>query len=181
MANTDLDSTTTARHPVPDRWGRADLEIVRLPPDAFAGLSPNAVADLNRAGCTIPQPWQTVEPANVVYGRFTDSDRMDVAVLCSVEGVSSVRVYRGGSTADVAVVNPVPDRYYLQEVGGGEIGFSRDIRSVDPEYIRNQYAVYGGPEPPLMDHDGINDAFVEKASVVWYWHEGEWIQLTGSD
>ena len=181
LANGDRGSTTTAPHQVSDAWDRADLEIVRLPPDVFASLSPNVVADLNQVGCTIPQPWQTVEPTNIVYGRFTDPGRMDVAVLCSVDGVSSIRVYRGGSTTDVAVVNPMPDRSYLQDVGDGEIGFSRAIHVADPEYIRDHHAAYAGPEPPPLDHDGVNDALLEKASVVWYWHDREWLQLTGAD
>ena len=105
---------------------------------------------------------------------------MDVAVLCSVQGVSSVRVYRGGSTTDVAVVNPMPDRSYLQSVGGSE-GFSRGIGVAEPEYIRDHHAAYGGPQPPPLEHDGIDDVFLEKASVVWYWHNGEWLQLTGAD
>lgn len=179
LANGDRGSTTTAPHQVMDRWDRADLEIVRLPPNAFASLSPNVVADLNQAGCTIPQPWQTVELTNVVHGRFTDRGRTDVAVLCSVDGVSSIRVYRGGSTIDVAMVSPVPDRHYLMDVGGGETGFTREITVADPEYIRDHHEFYGGPEPPPLDHDGVDDGFFEAASVVWYWHDGEWLQLTG--
>jgi hypothetical protein len=30
-------------------------------------------------------------------------------------------------------------------------------------------------------NDGIEDAFMEKASVVWYWHEGKWLQLAGAN
>ena len=181
QANGQPGSATTASQQVTNRWERAELEIERLPPDAFASLSPNVVADLNRVGCTIPQPWQTVEPTNVVYGRFTDPGRMDVAVLCSVEGVSSVRVYRGGSTTDVAMVTSEPDRRYLMDVGGGETGFTREIGVADPAYIRDHHAAYGGPQPPPLDHDGIDDGFFEAASVVWYWHDDEWLQLTGAD
>ena len=181
LANDHRGSTTTAPLQVSDAWDRADLEIVRLPPDAFASLAPSVLADLNQAGCTIPQPWQTVEPTNVVYGRFTDPGRLDVAVLCSVEGVSSIRVYRDGSTTDVAAVRPAPDRRYLMDVGGGEIGFTRENGVADPKFIRDHHAVYGGPKPPPLDHDGVDDGFFEAASVVWYWHDGEWLQLTGAD
>ena len=31
------------------------------------------------------------------------------------------------------------------------------------------------------DHDGIDDAFLEKASVTWYWDNGRWMQLQGAD
>ena len=181
LANGDRDTTTPAPLLVTDRWDRARHEIVMLPPDAFASLSPRVVADLNQAGCTIPQTWQTTVPTNVVHGRFTDPRQTDVAVLCSVEGVSSIRVYRSGTTTDVAVVSPAPDRSHLMDVGGGEIGFTREIGVADPESIRFHNAVYGGPQSPPLDHDGVDDGFLEAASVVWYWHDGEWLQLTGAD
>jgi hypothetical protein len=37
------------------------------------------------------------------------------------------------------------------------------------------------PRMLQVTHTGINDAFVEKASVVWYWHTGKWLQLTASN
>ena len=56
----------------------------------------------------------------------------------------------------------------------------------DP-YLRHLYAVpsKGGamklltPEP--LDHDGINDAFLEKASAIHYLHRGKWTLLRGMD
>ncbi|MCE2392642.1 MAG: hypothetical protein J4G09_14385 [Proteobacteria bacterium] len=180
MASDDRGKPTAATRQAPDRWDRADFETVRLSPNVFPDISPDVVVDLNGRGCTIPQVWYHVEPANVVHGRFTDPGRMDLAVLCSVERVSSILVYRGSSTGDVAVLNPVPDRNYLQDVGG-HIGFSRAIHAVDPEFIRYHHAALGGPEPPPLDHDGVNDAFVGKASRVWYWHDGKWLRLQGAD
>jgi hypothetical protein len=29
--------------------------------------------------------------------------------------------------------------------------------------------------------DGINNIFVEKGSLVWYWDGGRWLKLTGAD
>jgi hypothetical protein len=43
------------------------------------------------------------------------------------------------------------------------------------------YRAYGGPKPPPIDHQGIDDAFLEKASVTFYFHKGNWLQLTGAD
>ena len=43
------------------------------------------------------------------------------------------------------------------------------------------YRAYGGPEPPPIDHHGIDDAFLEKASVTWQdFHQGKWLQLQGA-
>ncbi len=30
----------------------------------------------------------------------------------------------------------------------------------------------------MIDHDGINDAFVEKASTIKYWYDGKWLDVT---
>jgi len=43
------------------------------------------------------------------------------------------------------------------------------------------HELYGGPKPPPLHHDGINDMFVGKASVVWYRYQGRWLQRTGAD
>jgi hypothetical protein len=51
----------------------------------------------------------------------------------------------------------------------------------DQEYIRVHYEAFGSLKPPPLDHEGINDAFIEKGSHVWYWYDGQWMQLAGSD
>ena len=75
-------------------------------------------------------------------------------------------------------VAPSPDRSFLQEVGGGRIGFSRSLAGLTADeigkYLRNEC----GSAPR---HDGIRDAFVEKASTVWYWCGGKWLALPGAD
>jgi len=38
-----------------------------------------------------------------------------------------------------------------------------------------------GTQTAHIDHQGANDGFVEKASVVHYFHAGKWLQLTGAD
>lgn len=106
----------------------------------------------------------------------------DIAVLCSQERASSILVYRGGSTAAVAELARRPDADFLQVVtSGGVIGYSRALGVADPTEIQAHYTRYGGPKPPPLDHDGIHDIFVEKASVFWYWFDGHWLQLQGAD
>ena len=161
-------------------WDRADIETVRLAPDVFRSLSADVVADLTRRRCVIPQPWLATEPANVVHGRFTVPDRTDAAVLCSKDRVSSILVYRGNSTDHVDELAPIADRGYLQDVGRGRIGFSRAIGVADAERVR-----HGVRRTTARTHetdvDGIEDFFLEKASSIWYWHDGTWLQLAGSD
>jgi hypothetical protein len=44
----------------------------------------------------------------------------------------------------------------------------------------SHYRTYGDPEPPPIDHQGIDDAFLAKASVTYY-HEGKWLRLQEAD
>jgi hypothetical protein len=43
------------------------------------------------------------------------------------------------------------------------------------------YDAYGGTKPPPIDHQGIDDAFLEEASVTWYFYGGRWLKLSGAD
>jgi hypothetical protein len=47
------------------------------------------------------------------------------------------------------------------------IGFSRAFGVVGKDFVMQHYALYGGPKPPPIDHDGIDNAFTEKGSSVY--------------
>jgi hypothetical protein len=82
----------------------------------------------------------------------------------------------------VAEVAPAKDEAFQQDVDGrGTLGYSRAIDAVGKDYILKHYEAYGGPKPPPITHHGINDAFVEKASVVRYFYRGKWLELQGAD
>ena len=171
--------------PALDEWERADEETVRLPPEAFDDLPAAVQEELAARGCTIPQASHMgLEKSNVVRGNFTQSGQTDIAVLCSRERVSSILVFRGGSELDVAELASAPDSDYLQGAGDGEIAFSRALGVASPEYIRMCYEAlkaHGVPEPPPLDHEGIDNIFVGKASSIWYWYEETWLVLAGAD
>ena len=57
----------------------------------------------------------------------------------------------------------------------------RGIDAVGRDFIMRHYEAYGGPKPPPIDHQGVEDVFIEKASVVWYFYQGQWLKLTGAD
>lgn len=159
----------------------AERQIVRLPPVAFPMLPVAIARALQSRGCTIPQEMFSKMPNNVIKGQFSKRGQTDWAVLCSVSGTSSILVFRNGSVRNPAELAGSEDKNYLQGLGDGKIGFSRGIRSVGKDFILQHYQAYGGPMPPPIDHQGINDAFLEKASVVRYFFDGMWLQLTGSD
>jgi hypothetical protein len=174
---------TSARGPVVmQNWEQADAATVRLTPAAFAGMGADLREALERRGCLVPQSFSNPVPHNIVRGRFTSAAQLDIAVLCSRQRASAILVFRGGSAALVAELAGRPDADFLQVVGSGAVvGYSRALGVADPTFIQQHHERYGGPKPPPLDHDGINDIFVGKASVVWYWHNGRWLQLQGAD
>jgi hypothetical protein len=168
----------------PDRqraFETAERQILRLPPSAFPGLPTTILTELNRRGCLIPQVPAANQPHNVIRGEFAKPGQTDWAVLCSTGGVSSILVYWKGSATNPAQIAEMKDIDRLQDSGANGITYSRAIAPADRARILPYYEAYGGTKPARIDHQGINDAFVEKASVVHYFYQGKWLQLTGAD
>ena len=164
------------------RFVEAERRIQRLPPTAFVDELPKQVVEeLQRRGCTIPQGPLPKMPHNAIKGQFAKSSQTDWAVLCSINGVSSILVFWNGSANNPASIAQREDRTFLQTISADEIGFSRGISPVDKEFIMRHYRAYGGPKPPPIDHQGIDDAFIGKASVTWYFFGGKWLGLQGAD
>lgn len=148
--------------------GAAVVQIRMLPVTAFADLPPAITGVLRSRNCTVPQA--SAEGArNVVRGAFFAAGELGWAVLCSVGGSTSLLAFRNdGDTSPLVVTTRSEDGQH-------------EISAVGRDYIVEHYRAFGGPEPPPITHQGINDAFVEKGSVVWYFHEGKWLQLQGAD
>lgn len=165
-----------------DKWEVADSATSRLPPTAFSQLPGKVVQYLQGRGCMVPQTYLSGVPHNVISGEFARRGQRDWAVLCSRNRESSILVFWRGSTKSVSEVAKVSDRDFLQTITeGGKVGFSRMIKAVDRDYILKHYEAYGGPKPPPIEHQGIDDAFVEKASVVRYYYGRKWLELQGAD
>jgi hypothetical protein len=162
-------------------WDLADAETVRLAPEKVDTLPLPMRQELARLGCTIPQVPGSARPANIITGRFFSSSEPEIAVLCSRDRISSILVFGGEFTKPIAEFAAAPDRDYLVDAGDGRIVFTRLLQVAHPKTIRRYHADYGGPEPPSLEHEGIEESFLEKASIVWYWHAGRWLQLTGAD
>ena len=152
-----------------------------LPPTAFPELPAAVVQELLRRGCTIPQTAYSKKPHNVIKGEFAKPGQDDWAALCSIKGVSTILVFWNGSVNNPAQIAAMDDRIFFQGITADKIGFSRAISAVDRDFIMRHFQGYGGPKPPPIDHQGIDDAFLEKASVTWYFYDGKWMKLTGAD
>jgi hypothetical protein len=169
--------------PTPQEWQAAERAIVRLKPGAFKNLPSSVRADLDRRECTIPQPdgLDGAGPHNVIRGRFTSQTSTDIAVLCSKGGVSTILVYRDGAAKDVATLAAMADKGFLQTGQPKPIEFSRAISVASPARMRIYHDAFGAGDMPPLDHDGIDDAFVGKASIIRYWTGGKWLELQGAD
>jgi len=167
-----------------DKWQIADKATVRLKPAAFSQLPKNIISYLQARGCTVPQIFGEAKPHNVIRGQFAKSGQFDWAVLCSRKRVSAIMVFWNGSTKFVAEIARIDDRNFLQTGEGGDgskASFSRAIEVADKNYILEHYREYNGTKPPPIKHQGINDAYVEKASSVHYFYRKRWLELQGAD
>jgi hypothetical protein len=163
------------------RFDAAAKGILSLPPDAFPQLPDTVKSTLRSLKCAIPQPFGSGPPRNAIRGDFFAHGQTGWAVLCSVGGFSSILVFRDDRDTHPEELGKSEDKQYLQGIGNDQIGYSREITAVDRKFIMTHYRAYGGPEPPPIDHQGIDDAFLEKASVTHYWYEGKWLRLQGAD
>lgn len=164
-----------------DKWEVADSNIKRLPPNAFTQLPRNILRYLEANRCTIPQYYADQRPHNVIHGQFARKGQYDWAVLCSRNRISSIIVFWNGSAKKRSEIVKSADRIYLQGDERGGPGFSRVIGVVGKKFILDHYRAYGGPKPPPITHQGIDDGFMEKGSVVLYYHRHKWLELQGSD
>jgi hypothetical protein len=166
----------------PDIWDQAAASGRRLSLSVFADLPDDARIGFEGFACLVPQVSEQGQAHNVVRGTFAAAGQFDWAALCSRNGQNVIVVAWGGPQQCASELAESSDRGVLQRVGEGRIGFSRLISAIDPQRITRYHEEYGGPAPPSpLTHQGIDDIFVGKGSVVRYCHEGEWLRLTGAD
>jgi hypothetical protein len=164
-----------------DRTQSALAPYTGLPPRAFHQLPAAIVKSLEARKCSIPQSPFDKTPQNVVRGSFTGAKRNEWAVLCSRGGISSILVFRADSDKPVADIAAQKDDNYLVQEGQQAPYLSRAISAAGKDYILEHYKAYGGPKPPPITHQGIEDSFLEKASIVRYFYRGKWLELQGAD
>jgi hypothetical protein len=170
-----------------DVWEKADQAVLRLAPSALPTLPPIIKHDLERRGCTVPQP----DPAaigptpdrdrlhNVIHGHFQRGGQTDWAVVCSRNRVSTILVFWGGRANNVSELAERPDAGFLQSWDADTIVFSRAIEVAPEAHVRD-YFRRDEAKPPVLEHVGIEDIFLGKASTVWYWRTGKWVHLSGA-
>jgi hypothetical protein len=175
--------------------GPSSDPIRRLAPAAFLDLPSVIRRDLEMRGCLVPQPWDgwnggsesstARAPKNVIRGAFTAAGAADWAVLCSVRDTSQILIYRTATGPAARVVDslmPAPDRSWLQGVGGGRWGYSRLLQTRPLRRIRawrtdtDRQLI---PQP--IDHDAIEQVFLDKAAEAFYYAGGRWYRQITAD
>ena len=134
-------------------------------PDHLTWMEASLRTRLKSLNCNIPLKIDGIRVTPVIIGQFATTGRIDLAVICVTDNESLVLIYWGGEfkCADTFQSN------------------GQSISVVGKHYIMSHYEAYGGLEPPDIEHEGINDIILEKASVVQFCHNGTWIELTGAD
>lgn len=155
--------------------------VRRLRVENFPELPSGVAAVLQSRRCTIPQPNKDGPTRNVIQGEFFGKEQKGWAVLCSSGGKSSIQVFRNDYDSSPDEIAESPDSRFLIVTWQGWTVYSREISAVDRKFVLRHYRAYGGPKPPPIDHNGIDDAFLEKASVIWYLYNGKWMLLQGAD
>jgi hypothetical protein len=145
---------------------------VLFPLDSFPALAPAARHALERRGCRVPQsPYAPSKPNNVVRGQFARAGQTDWAALCAANDQMIVVVVWGAPSACADTIlqtaHTVSDEHGLGVVG--------------PAYIEQHEEWYGGGRSFPVSHEGIDFGYEDKASMVWYCHEGVWWELPGAD
>ena len=163
------------------RFDDAVDKIRRLPIDAFPQLPATIAKVLIARKCTVPQPYEEEGSHNVIRGQFFAAGQNGWAVLCSVNRSTTLLAFRNDDDNNPDTISSGEDRDHLQGVGGDKISYSRKIASVDRAFILRHYHAYGGAAPPPIEHQAIDDAFIGKASLTMYFHQGKWIGLQGAD
>ena len=171
-------------------WIIADSMTLRLPPSRF-NLPDSIISYLETNGYTIPQIWFEKKTHNVISGSFSKAGQRDWAVLASKNRISSIMIFWNGSVHDITELEKMTDESFLQVVAKDSIGFSRYISTADTATIlgyqrmwKNYAEEYGGDydiDISIIDHDGIEEAFVEKASGIHYLHNKNWLRFSGAD
>lgn len=155
--------------------GRTFAYRVRhLPPASYPALPAVVAGELSRRGCLIPQTYQAHRPENVVHGSFERAGSSDWAVLCSVEGQTSLLVFFGAAQGAPMTVASAAETQRLQAYSGGtEMGFNWGIDPATPETVRDlQDGMW--PRPAPLDHDALADSIIDQKTIYRYYANDKW-------
>lgn len=155
-----------------------DLETYRirlLPVASFPELPTAISSQLLSRGCMIPQSFEAQQPENVIHGSFRAQGSSDWAVLCSVHGATTLYVFFAGQfDAPLALRSQADTAWLGSEPGSLVCGSAWGINTRSASNLRESRQLHGAAP---FDHDGIEDARLERSTTVRYWQDGHWLAI----
>jgi hypothetical protein len=136
-----------------------------LPVSSFPQLPAAVAQQLSERGCMVPQTYEARQPENVIHGSFEKKGSDDWAVLCSVNRVTTLYVFFESDLADPVSLRRQPDSEWLGVEWSLDYGSAWGIATRPARLM---------PPADHADHDGIDDAFVEKSTTVHYFEDDRW-------
>ena len=156
-----------------------DYRIRLLPIASFPGLPAEVTAQLSQRGCMIPQSFEAQQPENVIHGAFRAPGSNDWVMLCSTGGTTTLLVFFEGQYDAPIELRTQPDTKWLgAEPGSSIFGSAWGIALQPLAELRASPGVRQAIHP---DHDGIEDARLERSTTIHYYQGGKWIFLGGSN
>lgn len=144
-----------------------------LPLASFPALPPAIAGQLQQKNCMVPQTYEARQPENVIHGAFEKKNSEDWAVLCSINGATTLYIFFQSQPGEPIVLRHQGDAEWLGAEVIGAYGSAWGISTMKPSQIRA--ARPGGIG--AIDHDGIDDAYVERSSTIHYFRNGQWAAL----
>ena len=153
-------------------------------PESVQQLPPGIRQDLIRRQCLIPKYKGDTGSEDAAYtsGHFRSGTSLDYAVVCHIPSrtVQDVLVYsnsKGEWKAELierGSFDPAPKADKCEATVG----------VATRQYILVHARAYAPEElktlPPL-DHNGVEVGICEKASIIYYFSKGKWLNLQGAD
>jgi len=147
-----------------------------LPIASFPSLPAAIAAQLNEKKCMVPQTYQARTPENVIHGALERKGSDDWAVLCSVNGATTLYVFLQSQVAAPIALRHQRDTEWLgsEVLGayGSAWGISLRLPAQIPAAKSSAFA-----DRSNLDHDAIEDADIERSSATHYFQNGTWIIL----
>lgn len=154
---------------------RQTYKIRLLPVSAFPDLPAEIVSQLDHLGCMIPQTFEAQQPENVIEGAFRARSSRDWAALCSIQGRTTLYVFFAGHYDSPEALRSQADTLWLgAEPGSNVYGSAWGIAVRNDVDLRASREWHGAAS---FDHDGIEDARLDRSATVRYWQSGKWITL----
>ena len=130
------------------------------------------LATLQARRCEIPQAGNGTGGTNVIRGAFTAKDKVEWAILCSLNDSSQLLILSAETGAVVDSAAHPADADWIKRTVSDTWTYSQVIAVAPVDFLTN----YPGPFPTPIDHDGIG-----RQQDILYSSHGRWYIQSTSD